>query len=548
MAAGTKLILLLFCAGALTPGLRADDGGSVVLVYNSSMPASKAVADHYAAKRQVPPEQIFAFDLPQVETISRDDFESKFQQPLWKEMRARKLLTYRDDATAIGEAPKSNVTEAKVRYLVLCYGVPVKILPDPGRKEEAAEKLQPELRRNEAAVENELALLPMLDHKLPLSGPLNNPVALATNRASIGPTNGVLLVSRLDGPTPEIAKGLVDKAIEAENNGLWGTAYFDTRNITNTVMAQGDNMLKAAAELARLYGFEVVNETSNRTYPPSTPLSDIAFYMGWYDQSVSGPFTNGMAQFRPGAFAYHLHSFSSRTLRVTDVWWTGPLLAAGATATMGCTEEPYLQTTPQMNAFFWRFVQLGFTFGEAAYACQPSLSWQIAVIGDPLYRPFAKNQQQRYEDLEARKDKNLEWSMLMWVNFRLAQKAPFDEILQYYSATELTQSSALLQEKLGDIYKTKGKLFDALDHYSKALKLPMSPLHKLRVSLKAAPLLSSLSRAEQAYSIYQELLRDHPNYTDKRTIYERLAQVAVRLKKMDEAAEYQRLAKAQPAP
>ncbi len=524
-------------------GLRADDGSSVLLVYNSSMPASKEVADHYASKRNVPSNQVIALDLPQVETISRDDFEAKLQQPLWSELRNRNLLTFRNPPLDPSATPQSNVIDARVRYIVLCYGVPVKILPDPSRKESSTEKLPAELQRNEAAVESELAFLPLLDQKLPITGPLNNPAVLATNRFAIGPTNGLLMVSRLDGPTPAIAKGLVDKAIQAENEGLWGNAYFDTRSVTNAAMKQGDEMFKAALELARLYGFEVVNETSNRTFPSSTPLSDIAFYFGWYDQSVSGPFTNGMAQFRPGAVAYHLHSFSSRALRVSDVWWAGPLLAAGATATMGFTEEPYLQTTPQINAFFWRFVHLGFSFGEAAYASQPVLSWQTAVIGDPLYRPFAKGQKQRYEELEARKDKNLEWSMLMWVNFRLAQNASMDEILQYYRDTELSRQSAILQEKLGDIYKAKGKLLDAVDPYARALALPMSPLQKLRLGLKAAPLLSSFGRPEQAYKVYKEILQENPDYADKQSLYERLAQVATRLKKPEEAAEYQRLAK-----
>ena len=35
----------------------ADSGESVVVVYNSRMPLSKKVAEHYAEKRQVPSEQ-----------------------------------------------------------------------------------------------------------------------------------------------------------------------------------------------------------------------------------------------------------------------------------------------------------------------------------------------------------------------------------------------------------------------------------------------------------------------------------------------------------
>jgi uncharacterized protein (TIGR03790 family) len=535
------LALLGMCAQAA----EMDAGSSVVLVYNSSMPASKEVADHYATQRHVPKEQIFAFPLPEVETISRDEFAEKLQQPLWNELRNRKLLTYSTAESGTSAGFKSRVAEARVRYVVLCYGVPLKITPDAGIKE-SVENLPQELRRNEAAVESELAILPLLDQKLPLAGLLNNPVGLATNRFAISPTNGILMVSRLDGPTPEIAKSLIDKAIQAEKEGLWGNAYFDTRSITNAGFKQADDMFIAAAELARLYGFEVIKETSSRTFSPATPLSDIAFYFGWYDQSVSGPFTNGMAQFRPGAVAYHLHSFSARNLRVRDLWWTGPLLAAGATATMGFTEEPYLQTTPQINAFVYRFVQLGFSFGEAAYASIPSLSWQTAVIGDPLYRPFEKSQKERHHELETSKSKDIEWSTLMWINFRLAQNAPLDEILQFYKTNPSTDESALLQEKLGDVYKSKGKVIDCLTPYSKALKLTIGPLQKLRVSLKIAPLLSAMGRAEQAYAIYQDLLRDYPDYPGKRDLYERLARVATTLKKKEEAAEFERLAGAQP--
>ncbi len=54
---------------------------------------------------------------------------------------------------------------------------------------------------------------------MPLAGPLRNPVYTATNPAVLHPTNGVLLVSRLDGPSEAVARGLVDKALEAETLG-----------------------------------------------------------------------------------------------------------------------------------------------------------------------------------------------------------------------------------------------------------------------------------------------------------------------------------------
>lgn len=542
-ARSTFLALFCFVLVRTAHGQAPETGDSVVVVYNSRIPASKKVAEHYASKRQVPPEQLLSFFLPETETISRDEFERNLQQPLWEELKKRNLWTLREAGAAQTSTQRCNVIESKIRYVLLCYGVPLKITSDPTRKEAEAEKLPQELRRNEAAVESELTLLPLLDQKLPIVGAHVNPLLNITNRSFMTPTNGFLMVTRLDGPTPEIAIGLVDKALEAEQNGLFGTTYVDLRGITEPGMKQADDMFKAAGELAKLYGYEVVTETSPRTFTSATPLSDIAFYFGWYDQSVSGPFTNGMAQFRPGAFAYHLHSFSSRELRHGGLWWTGPLLANGAAATMGCTEEPYLQATPHMNSFFYRWVNLGMSYGEAALASQPWLSWQITVVGDPLYRPFIKNQQQRFNELVARKDKNMEWSMLMWINFLQARNAPIDEIEKFYRETEPARNSALMQEKLGDVYKAKGKLFDALTPYTKALKGELTPLQRLRLSLKAAPLFTNMGKAEEASALYQEVLKNHPNYPEKKALYEKLAEVSIKLKKMDEAAEYQRLAR-----
>jgi tetratricopeptide (TPR) repeat protein len=250
-----------------------------------------------------------------------------------------------------------------------------------------------------------------------------------------------------------------------------------------------------------------------------------------------------MAQFRPGAVAYHLHSYSARVLRVNDSWWAGPLIGLGATATMGCTEEPYLQTTPEPHVFLSRFVLLGFSFGEAAYACQRTLSWQNTVIGDPLYRPFRKTQQERFAQLEASKSKDLEWSILMWIDFRLAQGAPLEEIERFYQHSPECKNSAVLQEKLGDLYQSRGKLFDASEPYANALKLPMNPLQKLRVTLSAASVFTAAGKDDQAYALLKEVLQQYPNYPDKKSIYERLERMARDLQKDGEAAEFGRLAK-----
>ena len=48
-----------------------------------------------------------------------------------------------------------------------------------------------------------------------------------------------VMVGRLDGPTPAIARRLVDDAMEVEKTGLTGTFYIDARGLGgNTAIRQ----------------------------------------------------------------------------------------------------------------------------------------------------------------------------------------------------------------------------------------------------------------------------------------------------------------------
>src|SRR6185295_18632473 len=95
--------------------------------------------------------------------------------------------------------------------------------------------------------------------------------------------------------------------------------------------------------------------------------------------------------------------------------------------TMGSVFESYLSGTPDLSTFFSRLLLLGFTFGEAAYASQMSLSWQTTVIGDPLYRPSGRPPPELHFDLEARHSPLLAWSHERVVNLNLLKKAPLEE-------------------------------------------------------------------------------------------------------------------------
>ena len=196
--------------------------------------------------------------------------------------------------------------------------------------------------------------------------------------------------------------------------------------------------------MCRRLGLETAVDTNAATFPPSFPLSQVAYYMGWYDGDVSGPFAAPQVEFMPGAFAYHLHSFSAATLRSTNRHWAGPLLARGVTATMGAVNEPYLTGTPDLAVFTARLIYQGFTFGEAACAAQSVASWQMTVVGDPLYRPFGRNPDIMHAELTKQGSKLLEWSWLRLANLNLANGKPLGDWVNFLESLELTKTSAVL--------------------------------------------------------------------------------------------------------
>ncbi len=360
---GTLLgIAAVLCSGAVLPaGVSVLAGESVVVVFNRNVPALESVAEHYAARRRVPKDRVLGLDLPGEETISRLVFRERLQQPLAEIFRGRGWFGSEANPAGDGrtEPVICQVKKSLVRYRALCYGVPLRVQPDGTLEEEGKEGIRVELWRDEAAVDSELALLPGLPR---LYGPLANPVYGTTNAAKIRPENGILMVGRLDGPSPEIAKRLVERAMAAEVDGLWGRAYVNIRGLAGGEYQLGDDWIARAANFSRQFGIETYVDREAGTFPESLPLSHIGLHAGWYETHVSGPFCSSGVEFMPGAVADHLHSFSAQTVRSKNSHWVGPLLEAGAAATIGCVYEPYLWLSPNLEVFFARLFS-GFSFG-----------------------------------------------------------------------------------------------------------------------------------------------------------------------------------------
>ena len=510
----------------LAPVLARGGGEEVVVIYNSDLPESKAVAEHYAAARAVPADHVYGFSLTTNEIISRADFTDFLQKPLADRLETAGLWKFAETATPAirgrAQPPALRVVQSQIRYAVLCYGVPLKIAPAAMLDEFEAKVASGPLKANEASVDSELAWLPLLRTRVPLTGPLENPFYLGTNSARLNCTNGILLVARLDGPTADIATHLVDKAIAAENTGLWGRAYIDARGLGRmSNYYPGDEWLLAGAEICRQLGFETEVDTNEATLPDTFPMSHIAIYAGWYAGDPCGPFTAPQMEFMPGAFAYHLHSFSASTLRTTTQYWCGPLLVKGATCTMGCVYEPYLTLTPNI-AFFLQALANGDSFGEAAWAAQPALSWMTTVIGDPLYRPFNKTPAELHALLARAKSPLLEWAFDRLVCLDLAHGLRAPPLAAYLASLPSTAQSAVLNEKLANLYEASGKPSSAIAAWQTALQLHPTPQQRLRLRLTLGEKLAAQGRVAEALENYRALIAEAPDYPGRKDIDEKL--------------------------
>ena len=369
--AATALVLLAGSALAAHP-----EAPRTIVLASETVPESLEVARHYMAARGIPEANLCVVKAPADEVITREQFD----ETLWKPLRA--FLTRWEGRLDVGLPDgtlRLQLSPRRAKYLVPVYGVPIKI--------KEYEDVQTMYLSRAAAVDSELALAPEGPHKL--VGGLPNPYFGAD--APFGPPLDarMILVCRLDGPSPEIAKRLVDDAVWAEQNGLKGRAYVDTRGITKGPYVEGDDWLRRAAEFLKRAGLETDVDARPDVFPPAHPMPDAAVYLGWYTENIAGPVALPGFKFNRGAVAYHLQSFTGAAIRDPKTHWVGPLLVHGACVTAGAVYEPFLSGTPHIDIMMARLLQ-GYSWGEAAYMSEAQLSWQMCFIGDPLYRPFGR--------------------------------------------------------------------------------------------------------------------------------------------------------------
>ncbi|MFM8231630.1 MAG: TIGR03790 family protein [Chthoniobacterales bacterium] len=368
------------------------EAAATLVVFNTRDPESRALADYYAERRYIPYEQVIGLDCPTEEEITRDQFSDTIETPLKKLFDRKGWWEIRK-----GFEDQTEVTGSRIRYVALMRGMPLKIkttIVPPAPDKPAPPRPNggdPIGGHDEASVDSELSVLGAFrtDHFGIVNNPYFRRFAPILDSAV---TSGLLLVCRLDAPAADTVRRMIDDSLEAERNGLYGWAYIDRRSIPESGYKDGDEWLQNAATECWNEGIPVILDNMPPVFPLGFPVTDAALYYGWYEWGFGGGLATVEKPFRRGAVAVHIQSFSARTIRDPNAHWVGPLVTRGAAATMGNVYEPYLDLTPHLDIFNERLLK-GFTLAESAYMSIKVLSWMNVVVGDPLYRPFAANQQ-----------------------------------------------------------------------------------------------------------------------------------------------------------
>ncbi len=402
------VIWLIFFAAGPGYGLEPDE---ILVIANSDIRASVQIAQYYCAKRGVPAGNILTLPLGASlnDTITRDNYEKQLAEPIRKKLSSLEFA-------------------GKIKCLLTTYGMPIKVgrrgpLKDQEDKLRQLKKLAEQeknkieqLKQNGAAdtsreikdiklklaqlqsvidpivgketnasVDSELSMVLFGDYELYRW----HPNRLKDNL--LGLSFNTLMVSRLDGPSFEIAKGLIDKAIMAEKTGLRGIVYIDSRGIIDDKkpysLGHFDQSLRDLAILTRFRTeMAVKQERTEKLFEPGM-CPQTAIYCGWYSLKK---YVDAF-DFVDGAVGFHISSLEAVDLRdPNSSQWCPAMLKDGITATLGAVAEPYLHSFPEPKGFFLELFN-GRCLVEAYYHTKPFNSWQLVLIGDPLYNPFKKH-------------------------------------------------------------------------------------------------------------------------------------------------------------
>ncbi len=377
------------CAGRPRPTSHPE----VLIVVNGANPISIAIGNYYRTKREVPPLNLLALNIPLAdpslgnsvqETITtKATFDAQIRVPI------ENFLT------------QNNLVDS-IRIIVLASGIPHRLnfqacpfdavyLRDCGRASVDAELavLFSSLIGAGGLGATGQALNPYFDSSQPFAdwrtahptAPLRYMVArLASFQTPIDGVTGM----------PTDLKAMIDNA---QGPVLGGTVLIDQDPTVSPGLRAGNSVMMGptAAALGAL-GLAVQNDTSNTFVSNAT---SIAGYVSWgsNDNHDAGPPFYGTigGNVYPGAFlprsiTADFVSTNARTF-TTGAFYDQSLVAdlsrLGASGSAGTAFEPLVSGMARAPILFRHYFS-GSTAIEAFYRSVPYLSWMNVFVGDPL--------------------------------------------------------------------------------------------------------------------------------------------------------------------
>ncbi len=311
----------------------------ILIVVNNNSSESVSVGKYYSKKRAIPLEQIVYLSTTTDETIgSYEAFENEIRTPIRDFIQENNL--------------------SNIQYIVTTYGVPNRIL---GHKPSCDETSNGCL-----SVDSHLANFTQTERST------NDYYRSSTHFDNNG--EQIYLVTRLDGPSLKIAKGLVDKAIYSEKytGPSSGKGYMSGEPYD--IYTPEEQCLRVTSA-----GYECIPD----------PYSGLRSQPVWYG-GKSHYYQDRWENWIPGSVAFNLRSFAAKiSIRSTNI--SEPIavpmsLAADVTGTAGPVDEPYVSGSPMPTIFFGRFLNDGFNFAESMYNSLRNNNWKAIMVGDPVYK------------------------------------------------------------------------------------------------------------------------------------------------------------------
>ena len=335
------------------PALEPDE---VLVVANRNAAKSHGLASFYMKQRQIPKENLVLLWMTDREACSRQDYDKKVVPPV------RRFLS----------------AHPGIRAIATVYGLPIRIAGQPGDTKG---------KETGAAFDSELSLVMQRDYDIRHWQP--NPFYYGFRNRSLSiPKDAVMMVSRLDGPDAGTVRRIIRDSLEAEKKGMSGKAYIDARwpppakgEKPNGYALYDSSLHHTATLLKEKRHIPVVLDQSPELFKRGSRLP-AALYCGWY---ALGTYIDAFA-WQQGAVGYHMASIECNTLKGQQGGWCKGILENGAAATLGPVGEPYIQAFPVPEIFFELLTEGILTLAEAYTVSLPYLSWQMMLVGDPLYR------------------------------------------------------------------------------------------------------------------------------------------------------------------